>query len=157
MGKTQATIYDYILIASIILGAILVYFFVSVIRQYRINMALRRKNTLQEISGLEKDRARIAADLHDDLGPLLSVVKMRINNFELQNEQEKAELVKANAHIDDIIRRMREISFDLMPVTLLKKGLVKALSQYVLFLEKEKDIRVTFTHDLAENPGEDKS
>ena len=157
MGTTQTTIYDYILIASIILGIILVYFFISIISQQRINMSLRRRNTLQEISGLEKERARIAADLHDEMGPLLSAVKMKINSFDLQDPRERVELEKTNGHIDDIIRRMREISFDLMPGTLLKKGLVKALTEYALFIEKERNLKVHFTHRVESVLEQDKS
>ncbi len=157
MGTTQTTIYDYILIASVILGIIIVYFFISVIRQQRINMALRRKFALQEISALEKERARIAADLHDELGPLLSAVKMKINSFELRDPSDQQELEKINGHIDEVIRRMREISFDLLPVTLLKKGLVKALAEYVHFIEKEKNVHFRFTHHISDGPDEDKS
>src|SRR5665213_1663098 len=157
MGTSQTTIYDSILIASVVLGIIILYFLVSMIRQQRINITLRKKNILQEISGLEKERARIASDLHDELGPLLSSVKMRINGFDLKLPDELEELEKTNGYIDTIIRRMRDISFDLMPVTLVKQGLVKALSEYVGFLAKESKIHFTFTQNVAYEIDEDKS
>jgi len=65
-------------IACVVIGAILLFFFILLKRQQRINMALQKQNLLHEMTSLEKDRARIAADLHDELGPLLSLAKMRI-------------------------------------------------------------------------------
>ena len=157
MGTPQTTIYDSVLIASIVLGFIILYFFISVIRQQWLNLNLRKKNILSEISGLEKERARIASDPHDELGPLLSVVKMRINSFELTDPEDRIQLEKTNHHIDDVIQRMREISFDLMPNSLLKKGLAIALDEYIHFLKKETNIRFTFINELDAPIDEDKS
>ena len=96
MDTPETTIYDAIVIACIVMGVIIVYFFISVIRQQRENLALRKKNILSEISGLEKERARIASDLHDELGPLLSAVKMKINSFELTDPEDQLQLEKTN-------------------------------------------------------------
>ena len=140
MGTPQTTIYSSVLIASIVLGLVIVFFIISVIRQLRINLQLRKKNMFNEISGLEKERSRIASDLHDELGPLLSAVKMKINSFELADSTDYPELEKTNDHIDSVITRMREISFDLMPSSLLKKGLGAALNEYFSFLKKQHSI-----------------
>ncbi|MGH2566364.1 MAG: sensor histidine kinase, partial [Ginsengibacter sp.] len=150
-------IYDSVLIASVVLGIIIIYFFISVIRQQRINLKLRKKSILSEITGLEKERARIAADLHDELGPLLSAVKMRINSFELPEQDDKEQLEKTNHHIDDVIKRMREISFDLMPNSLLKRGLAIALTEYFNFLGKENSTRFIFINEADFIIGENKS
>ena len=157
MGTPQTNIYDSILIASVVIGIIIVYFFMSVIRQQRENLAQRKKSILREIAGLEKERARIASDLHDELGPLLAAVKMKINSFELADAEDEVQLEKTNDHIDDILKRMREISFDLMPNTLLKKGLVTALIEYVDFLNNQNNIQIIFINECYFDIHEDKS
>jgi signal transduction histidine kinase len=157
MGTPQTTIYSSVLIASIVLGLLIVYFFISVIRQLRINLELRKKNILNEISGLEKERSRIASDLHDELGPLLSAVKMKINSFDLADSGDYPELEKTNDHIDIVIKRMREISFDLMPSSLLKKGLRTALNEYFSFLKKEYTIHFIFINEADSSINENKA
>jgi signal transduction histidine kinase len=144
MGTTETTIYYAIVIASLVIGTLLLYFFIVVVHHQRINVDLRKKNTLDEIVGLEKERARIASDLHDELAPILSTVKTRLNYFSLTDPDELLEREEANAHIDEIIKRMREISFNLMPHTLLKNGLATALEEYVDFLNRGHHIRFLF-------------
>ena len=83
MDPHQTKIYTAILITSIVLGTVLIYFIISLVRHQRKNMELHKKNIIAEIAGLEKDRSRIAADLHDELGPKLASVKLAIDNFDL--------------------------------------------------------------------------
>jgi len=128
----------------VVIGILLTYFFVVVIHSQKINVGLRKKNILEEIAGLEKERARIAADFHDELSPLLSTVKMRMNYFQLTNAEDLAERQQANEHLEEVIKRMRQISYNLMPKTLLRNGLIKALEEYVEFLNRVHHIRVTF-------------
>ena len=55
------------------------------------------------------------------------------------------------------LKRMREISFDLMPNTLLKKGLVTAFIEYIDFLNNENNIQFTFINETDCLIHEDKS
>lgn len=144
MDATETKIYYAIVAACVATGTIILYFFVSVIRHQRENLAFRKKSMLREIAGLEKERARIASDLHDELGPMLSTVKMRINSFELTDPDDFTQLEKANGHIDTVLKRMREISFNLMPNILLRKGLVQALREYIGFLDRGSEVAFSF-------------
>ena len=64
MDAKETSFYTAILIASIIIGVIIVYFIISIVRQQRKNLELYRQSVLAEITAMEKERARIAADLH---------------------------------------------------------------------------------------------
>ena len=88
MDAKETSFYTAVLIVSIILGIIIGYFIVSIIRQQRRNIALYRQSVLAEITAMEKERARIAADLHDELGPMLSAIKLKINSFELSDSDD---------------------------------------------------------------------
>lgn len=141
----QATrIYTAIVIASIVLGVIIVYFIISIIRQQQRNLQLHKLNILAEITALEKERARIASDLHDEMGPMLSAVKLMINSFYLSEADDQVQLKKTNEHIDNMIARLREISFDLMPNTLIRKGLIMALKEYVDYINIDNKIKIHF-------------
>lgn len=144
MDAQETNIYHAIVITSIVLGIIIVYFIISLTRHQRKNLELHRLNILAEITALEKERARIAADLHDELGPVLSAVKMKINSFELSDKEDKIQMEKTNVHIDELLKRIRDISFDLMPNSLVRKGLVIALKEFIDYLNNDSQIKFIF-------------
>ena len=157
MDAKEANIYNALLITSVVIGAIIVFFILSITRQQRKNLALHRLNILAEINALEKERGRIAHDLHDELGPLLSAVKMKINSFELTDDDDKIQIEKTNKHIDDILKRIREISFDLMPSSLLRKGLITALKEFVDYLNNDNHIYFSFKAETDLNVNDHKA
>ena len=108
MDPQAQTIYTAILIASVIIGVILIFFFISIFRQQKRNQLLSRENMLMEITAMEKERARIASDLHDDMGPILSVIKF---NIDQSPNPDHELLVNASRHVDDLLKKMKEISF----------------------------------------------
>jgi two-component system, NarL family, sensor kinase len=147
MDAKEITIYQSILIASVIIGVIIAYFITSMIRQQRRQLRLQRENIINEINTLEKERARIAGDLHDELGPRLAAIKMKIGSFELTDEQDIIQAKKTTDNIDEVLKRMREISFDLMPTSLLRKGFVPALKEFISYLGNDN---IKFTAELED-------
>ena len=131
MDSQEARIYLAIIITVIVLGIIISYFAISIIRQQRRNIKLQKANILAEISAMERERSRIANDLHDDLGPILSVIKFQVDHIEGSDEDEKKYLANASEHLDGLIGRMRVIANNLMPSALLRKGLIAALREFV--------------------------
>ena len=131
MDPQEKIFFNAILITAAVIGTIILFFIISIIRQQRRNLELHRLNILAEITTLEKERTRIAADLHDELGPLLSAIKFKINSVDTVDEDDQYQLERATSHLDDLITRLREISANLMPNTLIRKGLIAALHQFV--------------------------
>lgn len=99
-----------------------------------------------EIDTLENERKRIAGDLHDELGPILSAVKLQINHLEPEDETEKIVLEKSSSQIDEIIQRFREISYDLLPNTLVRKGLTKAVDEFIGKMSDANKIKFQFKY-----------
>jgi len=148
MDAQENRIYTAILITVLILGSVITYFIISILRQQRKNIALHKQNIIAEITQIEKERARIAHDLHDELGPLLSAIKMKINSFELTDKEDMVQLKKTNDHMNEALKRIREISFDLMPNSLLRKGLVPAVKELVNYMNNNNTgTRFYFTFD----------
>lgn len=144
MDAPEATIFTAVLITSIVLAVVLSYFIITIIRQHRRSRELYRSKILAEITTLEKERSRIAADLHDELAPLLLSVKYKINSFELELDEDEETLEDANKNIDHSIDRIREISNDLLPDVLLRKGLVAAIHQSINGLQKKTGCAIDF-------------
>jgi signal transduction histidine kinase len=119
------------LLLSLIITIIIVYFFASIIRYHRRYMKLQREKIFAEITIRENERKRIAADLHDSLGPLLSAVKLNISNVDIEHPGDKALLEKTAGHLDEIIGSMRRISHDLLPNTLERRGLLEAIREFI--------------------------
>lgn len=157
MDAQEARIYIAIIITVVVLGIIISYFALSVIRQQRRNLELQKANALAEISAMEKERARIAADLHDDLGPVLSVIKFRVDHVELVDPEEKKELTKASEQLDELIARMREVANNLMPSALTRKGLIRAVEEFTSNVAATGNISIEFTADENLMIGEEKS
>lgn len=146
MDTKEESIYALIITAAVLLAVILGYFIFTIIRQQKKTRQLHLDNIRAEIRALERERQRIASDLHDDLGPLLSAVKFKINAVDTPGEDDKQLIEKASQHIDESITRIREISFDLMPSALNRKGLIAAIEELIPKTEKIFPIKIHFTH-----------
>ncbi len=78
----------------------------------------------------EEERQRIAADLHDDAGPLLATARLYLNE-NLVNQDKATQLqsiYQARQILDDTIQLIRNISHSLMPPTLKNFGLESAIN-----------------------------
>lgn len=151
----QQNIYTAIWIAVVLIGIIIIYFIASVIRYHRDYIRLQKKRILAEITTQENERKRIANDLHDSLGPLLSSVKFNINSIDVHNEDDQQVINKAGKHIDEIIKSMRQISYNLIPPTLERKGLIEAVKEFINNLNQQKflnmQLHVTSITHLAKD------
>jgi len=76
----------------------------------------------------ESERRRIALELHDEIGQLLTGLKLQLDsNREPGNALTQPSLVKASALADELIQRVRNLSLDLRPTMLDDLGLLPAL------------------------------
>jgi two-component system, NarL family, sensor kinase len=78
----------------------------------------------------EEERQRLAADLHDDAGPLLATARLYLNE-NLVNQDKATQLqsiYQARQILDDTIQLIRNISHSLMPPTLKNFGLESAVN-----------------------------
>ena len=73
---------------------------------------------------------RIAADLHDDAGPLLATARLYLNEnlVNLDKATQLQSIYNAKQIIDDTIQLIRNISHSLMPPTLKNFGLESAVN-----------------------------
>ncbi|WP_316734978.1 sensor histidine kinase [Pedobacter aquatilis] len=94
---------------------------------------LQRKQQLEiskaMLNAEEKERNRVAQDLHDGLGGMLSGLKINLSNWAKHQNMEThdAELQRIVKQLDGSVTELRHIARNMMPQTLLKFGLEIAL------------------------------
>lgn len=92
----------------------------------------------------EQERKRIANDLHDSLGPLLSTVKLYMHSIVINNDADKEALNKASGYIDETISNLREISYNLIPSTLARNNLIVAVNEYISRITNHNLLNIVF-------------
>lgn len=128
------------LLAGGTLAFLIGFFFITILRHHRRYLHLQQERTRNEIIILEKERKRIAYDLHDELGPVLASIKMNLMSLDV-SESEQEIVNRSCKRIDDIVQNMRAISYDLLPVTLQRNGLQAAIYEMVERPEIKKHIK----------------
>ena len=115
----------------------------------KINSLLKEQE-LRSVSSMldiqERERRRIASDLHDRLGSMLSTVKLYLGSVEEQidawNGSGSEQYDKAVSLLDEACDEIRKISHDLVSGELLKFGLTSALRQLAKTIEGTGQLKV---------------
>lgn len=98
------------------------------------------------IEGEEKERKRIARDLHDDLGALLAAVKFRIDAIsrDLPSAANLKSYSKAGELIDVACGTLREISHNMMPRILEQENLEQVMEESCMSFMQSTGLQIDF-------------
>lgn len=110
-----------ILIVSIVLIAFLIIYLRNTKKNTAIKLRFQEERLASIIEGQEQERARIAKELHDGIVQDLTVLKM-----EMSNQNQESESINK---LDKITKEVRELSYQMMPVTLREMGLISAIEE----------------------------
>lgn len=107
------------------------------------NIALRSL-----MAGEEKERSRIAKELHDGLGGILAAAKMYASK-----NKENSKVIEL---LDTASKESRRISHNLLPESLLKKGLDQALQDFIISINESGLLKadyqsVNLSHNLPKS------
>ncbi|RNL90655.1 sensor histidine kinase [Sinomicrobium pectinilyticum] len=97
---------------------------------------IEQKNRISLLSamleGQEQERSRLARDLHDGLGGLLSGIKIEMSAVKtiLANPEGQGLMDKTMEHLDDAVNELRRIAHSMMPEILIRYGLGEAVKEY---------------------------
>ena len=127
------------------------------IKQQRINELEKEKQlhaTKSILQGQEEERKRIAKDLHDGLGGILSSTKYAFTNMKniLIITPENAEAFdRSMAMLDKSISELRRVSHNMMPESLLNFGLDTALKDYCNSINQNGNVVFSYqSFDLSD-------
>lgn len=129
------------IVVLFILVILVIYFFYrkkQAEQKAKLNAEIAHQKEIRSkavIEAEEKERRRIAQDLHDGVGQILSAAKLNLSNYQskasLQSQEEKDALKNAVDLIDDSVKEVRAVSHNMMPNTLIKLGLASAVREFI--------------------------
>lgn len=92
------------------------------------------------LEGQETERTRLARELHDGIGPLLTSLKLYIES-EIVSKEKKQEIKKV---LDSTIDEIRRMTYALMPPSLVDFGIGEALENFVSLMARSSDLEIEF-------------
>ncbi|MBK9270880.1 MAG: sensor histidine kinase [Saprospiraceae bacterium] len=106
------------------------------------------------LRGQEEERSRLAKDLHDGLGGMLSGIKQNLNVMkgnQILSETSATALGQVIGDLDKSINELRHIARNMMPEALLRFGLIDALADYCDHLQQDGRLQIKFQSYGFEN------
>jgi PAS domain S-box-containing protein len=125
----------------------------SVVRNISKRVESERQILSAIIKGEERERERFAREMHDGLGPLLSTIKLYVNELDSVSisDAERKDLIRhSNELIDDAVNSTRNISNNLMPTVINSYGLIKAVQAFCDKVNKTNQLKIAFETEHIE-------
>ncbi len=95
-----------------------------------LELRLREAQIEAAISSQEQERTRVAQDLHDGFGQMISILNLNIKSLEKDYSNKEEVFEQSSAVLEDMYRELKGICFNLMPQTLIKNGIVSAVNEF---------------------------
>ena len=135
------------------------FFFVIIYQRKMIKnqVQLRRLEDVQQqellkavIETQETERKRLAEDLHDSVGQVLSAIKLKLHRLDKLNEVEGVNtlLMDTRKLTDECIQEIRNIIHNVLPPVLTDFGLIDALKALCTKMDENTAIQITFSKKL---------
>ncbi|MGC9331865.1 MAG: sensor histidine kinase [Bacteroidales bacterium] len=98
----------------------------------------------------ESERKRLARELHDGLGPLMSGIRMSVSALQKQltNEKQKQIAENANKMVQEALKSVKDISNNMSPHMLENFGLVQALKNFINKISASSELNITLNTSL---------
>jgi signal transduction histidine kinase len=139
------------IIAAVVLVSIVVF---SLLKRNQFRIRLERQKEHEElqrqrftavIEAEENERARVAKDLHDGIGQLLSSAKLSLTAVTLPPNDSQGQLLSNSIKVlNQATQEVRSISHNLMPAALMELGLKEALEDMVDKINESKLLNINF-------------
>jgi signal transduction histidine kinase len=104
--------------------------------------------------GEESERSRLARDLHDGLGGLLTGLKLNMYNMKdhvILDEANQEKFSHALKLLDNCISEMHLVANNMMPEILIRLGIQKAIENYIKKLPEKQDLKIEYQFYGPEN------
>ncbi|GAA4107862.1 ATP-binding protein [Aquimarina addita] len=156
-GYKNIILYSFLVILIPIIGLLIIYY-----QKLQAQSELNRKQeeiSQQKISSLikdqelklikatievkDKERERIAQELHDSIGGNLAAIKIQLNNAFAKVKKDELKII--NTHIDDTYEQVRSISNNLIPEKFSKNLFSDVLEEYFNTIITSSNLTGSFT------------
>ncbi len=163
LGKRKNLIYLIVLASAslIIILSLLYYFYINRVKQIQkenLHQSRIRHTHEKNRAALKAElheRKRLGMELHDGVGPLISLTKLNVTNVledETLSPERKTELLGKSAdNLDEVLREMKYISYNLAPLVLIEKGFEYALRDLVAKIRNLKKHKISININGLDN------
>ncbi|MBK8493710.1 MAG: tetratricopeptide repeat protein [Chitinophagaceae bacterium] len=163
LSLQQKNTLNYILIAA---AAVLLIISLLSYRNYNQKKKIQQQRiseleTLQQLTatgavpkGEEQERTRLAKDLHDGLGGMLSGIKYSLNTMKgnlIMTPENNQAFERSIDMLDSSIKEMRRVAHNMMPEALVKFGLDTALKDFCNDVNQSGALQVSYQSIGLEN------
>lgn len=145
------TIFTFVILVSIIL--FVTYYQRKQIQQkiaiQELKAEMQRQMLESSLEVQEVERRRIAKDLHDEVGAMLSATKMSLNQMvrKIDSTDLSTLAQQTKELLDESISQVRRISKELVPSTLEEFGLVSALDEFIQKIHVASGVLFVLNHE----------
>lgn len=139
MGSEERKIFIAFGVAAFFIGALVFYFIFNILRQQRKYRILQKEKLDAEINTSELERGNIATELHNDIGPYLSSIKLRLEIIQTEHTDDIEACKRA---LDKCISQIRDISKSLAPFSKYQHSFLDALHSYVFQVNISGNLKV---------------
>lgn len=125
------------------------------LEQEKVNQLLKDQE-LQSIdamiSGQEKERQRLANDLHDNLGSLLATLKLHFENYKGQVENKKQEKILNNTDelLEEAYQKVRGMAHTRNTGVVAKYGLLPAIENFAAKVSASQKLQIDVSYNTFE-------
>jgi PAS domain S-box-containing protein len=120
------------------------------IRERKRTQAALQNYSQRLVQAQETERRNIARELHDEIGQVLTAIKINLHTVRDAGEAEgcRSRIDESMAIVDEAITQVRELSLNLHPALLDDLGLTAALRWYVDQFAQRTGIKTEFVSDI---------
>lgn len=100
----------------------------------------------------ENEKERIIADLHDNFGSLISILRLQLQSIssQIKDSEVNIPLSEAQNNVDEIYKSLKTVIRINSTRQFQSAGLIQSIKQYEKMIIQSKSIRMTFKHDMDE-------
>ena len=116
------------------------------VKRQQLELGYQQKLMEAVLESQENERRRLAGELHDSIGGMLSTIRVGLTSISRQIDQPEI-INQPKQMLDETISTVRNISLDLMPPTLERFGLSFAIKELCERLNGSANVPVTYHED----------
>lgn len=114
------------------------------LKRQQLELEYQQKMMEAALESQENERRRVAGDLHDSIGAMLSTIRVSLITQARRDNADLDSISQSKKMLDDTIESVRRISRDLMPSTLEKFGLAHAAKEMCERFQSTSSLPIRF-------------
>jgi signal transduction histidine kinase len=149
MLENTNELYRFLALVVIVFLCLLIFFLAILVKNFRVRQKAESDVKDAIISTQENEQNRIAEDLHDDIGPMLSAIKLQVSSLsDADKEELNDSLVTIESYLNQAINNVRAVARNLSSQLIVKFGLEQSLRDNISMVSSLKRVNINFDFEL---------